>query len=199
MNEAGAAAGPTSTGPIQTPAGPTPAGPTPTGPIQTPAGQAQAQPPFAVRRATPDDLDAIMAIETSVFVNDAWSPESMAHELANSSCFYLVVTNARGDVVAYAGLLANIGSPDSDIQTIAVAATARRRGIARDLIGRLLFEARARGARETFLEVRVDNPGAQALYESFGFEGLAIRPRYYMPDGVDALTMRVRLAAPGEK
>jgi len=148
---------------------------------------------FTVRTATSADLDAIMLIEKSEFVNDAWSPESMAHELANSSCFYQVVVNETGAVVAYSGLLAAIGSPDSDIQTIAVSPDVRRRGIARDLVRRMLDEAHARGAHETFLEVRVDNPGAQALYESFGFEGIAVRPRYYMPDGVDALVMRVRL------
>lgn len=155
-------------------------------------------PDFEVRPALPSDVDAIMEIETSVFVNDAWSRESMAHELANSSCYYLVVVDADRVVVAYSGLLAPVGSPDSDIQTIAVAPSARRQGIARDLVRRMLDEAAARGARETFLEVRVDNPGAQALYESFGFEGIAVRPRYYMPDGVDALVMRTRLPAPGE-
>ncbi|GAA4266449.1 ribosomal protein S18-alanine N-acetyltransferase [Frondihabitans peucedani] len=153
-----------------------------------------------IRRATPADLEPIMAIETAAFVNDAWSPESMAHELADSSCFYLVaVEQAAGEagaVVAYSGLRAPIGSPDSDIQTITVAPEYRRRGIARDLVRRMLDEAAARGARETFLEVRVDNPGAQTLYESFGFEGIAVRPRYYMPDGVDALVMRASLPAP---
>ncbi|GAA4673741.1 hypothetical protein GCM10025780_17580 [Frondihabitans cladoniiphilus] len=140
-----------------------------------------------------------MAIETSVFVTDAWSPKSMRHELRDSSNFYLVVTagGEAGDaVVAYSGLRAPVGSPDSDIQTIAVAPVARRQGVARDLMRRMLDEAYSRGARETFLEVRVDNPGAQALYESFGFEGIAVRPRYYMPDGVDALVMRARLPAP---
>lgn len=150
-----------------------------------------------VRRATPDDLDAIMAIERSVFVADAWSAENMASELGNSSCFYLVVTDdgdtADDHLVAYAGLNAPVGSPDSDIHTIAVVPEARRRGIARDLMRSMLDEALARGARETFLEVRVDNPGAQALYESFGFEGIAVRPRYYMPEGIDALVMRAKL------
>jgi ribosomal-protein-alanine acetyltransferase len=145
---------------------------------------------YRVRRATPDDLEAIMALETAMFVNDAWSPETMASELRNSTAYYLVA-EADGAVVAYAGLLAPIGSPDSDVQTITVAPAWRRRGIARDLMRRMLAEAVERGARETFLEVRVDNPGAQALYESLGFEGIATRPRYYMPDGVDALVMRL--------
>ena len=54
----------------------------------------------------------------------------------------------------------------------------------------LIAEARDRGATELFLEVRADNPNAQALYESLGFEQLAIRPNYYQPDGVDAIVMR---------
>lgn len=154
---------------------------------------------YRVRRAERHDLDAIMALETSVFVSDAWSPETMASELVNSTSYYLVAVDGAGRVVAYAGMLAPVGSPDSDIQTIAVAPDARRRGIARDLMGRMLAEAVDRGARETFLEVRVDNPGAQTLYESLGFEGIATRPRYYMPEGVDALVMRLRHPSPAPR
>ena len=60
----------------------------------------------------------------------------------------------------------------------------------------LIDEARQRGASEIFLEVRADNPGAQALYESLGFEGIAIRPRYYQPDDVDAIVMRLSIPEP---
>jgi N6-L-threonylcarbamoyladenine synthase/ribosomal-protein-alanine N-acetyltransferase len=42
-----------------------------------------------------------------------------------------------------------------------------------------------------FLEVRADNPGARALYESLGFAEIAVRPDYYQPDGVDAVIMRL--------
>lgn len=147
------------------------------------------------RRAVADDLDAIMALETALFVNDAWSPELMAAELANPQGFYLIAEQVKS-VVGYAGLLSPRGAPESDVQTIAVAPEARRQGIARTLMSRLLAEAVERGARETFLEVRVDNPGAQALYESLGFEGIAVRPRYYMPDGVDALVMKKDLEQP---
>ncbi len=151
--------------------------------------------PLVVRRAEPADVDGIMAIESSVFELDAWSRDTMAREVSDSSGFYLVVT--EGDaIVAYAGMLAPVGSPDSDVQTIAVHPAVRRRGVARELMRRMLAEAVERGARETFLEVRVDNPGAQALYESLGFEGIAVRPRYYMPEGVDALVMRAKLPAP---
>jgi ribosomal-protein-alanine N-acetyltransferase len=57
----------------------------------------------------------------------------------------------------------------------------------------LLAEAKSRGAREVFLEVRADNPNARSLYDSLGFEEIAVRARYYQPDGVDAQIMRVTL------
>jgi len=154
---------------------------------------------FDVRFADIDDLEAIMRIETAEFVNDAWSRQSMAHELANPSSVYLVATPADEPdrIVAYAGLLAPPRSPDADIQTIAVAPPARRQGLARLLMTTLIETARDRGAREVFLEVRVDNPAAQDLYVSLDFEEIAVRPKYYMPDGVDASVMRLTLGPTG--
>ena len=49
---------------------------------------------------------------------------------------------------------------------------------------------------EMFLEVRADNTGALALYESEGFEPLDRRVGYYQPDNVDAIVMRARVDAP---
>ena len=152
---------------------------------------------FRLRRASVDDLDAVMAIETSVFVNDAWSSEGMAHELASRDGFYLVATPDADDtrIVGYSGLMVLPGAPDADVQTIAVLPEARRSGLGRALMGQMIAEARRRGVREVFLEVRSDNPGAQSLYESLGFEAIAVRPRYYMPDAVDAVVMRLRVPA----
>ena len=59
----------------------------------------------------------------------------------------------------------------------------------------LLNEARRRGAEELFLEVRVDNEGAQALYRELGFETVSVRKRYYK-GGIDALTMKLVVPAP---
>ncbi|WP_307859065.1 ribosomal protein S18-alanine N-acetyltransferase [Desertivibrio insolitus] len=148
---------------------------------------------YALRPAASDDLDAIMAIETAVFVNDAWSPAAMRRDLANPSCHYLVAVDESDAVVGYAGLLAAAGTGEGDIQTIAVAPTARRTGLGRRLMTALLDEARRRRVREVFLDVRVDNPNAQALYRSLGFEEIGVRKRYYQPDDVDALVMRLQL------
>ena len=142
------------------------------------------------RRATPDDLDELMALELAVYPDDPWSREIMAAELANEHTYYLVALADDGAIDAYAGLLAPIGTGQGDIQTVTVADRARRNGLARSLMGRLLDEARRRGAGELFLEVRHDNTGAQALYEDLGFETVGVRKRYYK-GGIDALTMKL--------
>jgi len=151
---------------------------------------------WQLRRATPADLDAIMAIETDVFPEDAWSTDTMRAELADRNGYYLVAfpVGDPGRIDAYAGLRSPRRLP-ADIQTIAVTEAARRQGLGRVLMQRLIAEARERGAGEVFLEVRADNPSAQALYLSLGFEQIAKRPNYYGA-GLDALVMRLAIPTP---
>jgi ribosomal-protein-alanine acetyltransferase len=154
----------------------------------------------SIRRATLGDLDAIMDLESSTFGSDAWSRGTMRAELVSPHGYYLVAETTPDDaegsrhpdaaIAGYAGLLAPAGSAQADIQTIAVAPEARRRGLGRALVVALLDEARSRAAHEVFLEVRADNPNARDLYTSLGFEQIAVRPKYYQPDGVDAQIMR---------
>lgn len=147
---------------------------------------------MSLRIATADDLDAIMAIERRSFPTDAWSAEAMGSELVSPHGRYLV-DDHEGTIVAYGGLRALDGAADADIQTIAVDAEHRGTGRGRALLRALLDAAEKRGAREVFLEVRADNPGAESLYRSEGFEEIGRRPRYYQPDDVDAIVMRLIL------
>ena len=53
-------------------------------------------------------------------------------------------------------------------------------------------------ARVVTLEVRLSNRAARALYGSFGFRPVGIRPRYYSDNGEDALIMTTEaLDSPG--
>lgn len=148
---------------------------------------------WQLRTAGPKDFGPIMAIERATFPTDAWSGSMMAAELAAPHRHYLVAVAEDGALDGYAGLFAPIGADQADIQTIAVVPRARRRGLGRALMDALLAEAARRAAREVLLEVRADNPGAQALYADLGFEQIAVRPTYYQPDGVDALILRLAL------
>jgi ribosomal-protein-alanine N-acetyltransferase len=157
---------------------------------------------WLLRRAGLDDLDAIMRLETATFPSDAWSRDAMRSELASPHSYYLVAVSESqaaehsDEIDGYAGLRAPISAQQADIQTIAVAPGARRSGLGKTLMRQLLTEARQRGAHEVFLEVRSDNPGAQALYEQLGFEQIAVRPHYYQPDDVDAVVMRHGIVEP---
>lgn len=147
---------------------------------------------MTLRPATPADLDAIMALERASFPTDAWSEAMMREELASRHGSY-VIDEEAGRLVGYAGLRAPAGAADADIQTIAIAESSRGRGRGRALLVALLAEASRRGAREVFLEVRADNPVAEALYASEGFVEVGRRPRYYQPDDVDAVVMKLAL------
>jgi ribosomal-protein-alanine acetyltransferase len=153
---------------------------------------------WQLRRATRDDLDPIMSIETTTFGSDAWSTESMRSELGSDNTYYLVASRPGepARIEGYAGLLAPRASEDADIQTIAVAEGARRKGLGRLLMLSLVNEARKRGARHVLLEVRADNPNARDLYAALGFEQIAVRPGYYKPDNVDAHVMRLTIPEP---
>ncbi len=143
-----------------------------------------------IRSAVAMDLAAIMRLERSSFPTDAWSEAMMREELASPHNRYLVLDEA-GRLAGYAGLRAPVGARDGDVQTIAIEEAARGRGQGRALLRALLTEASERGIREVFLEVRADNPVAQTLYRSEGFADVGRRPRYYQPDDVDALVMRI--------
>jgi len=147
---------------------------------------------MSLRTAAASDLAAIMQLERASFPTDAWSESMMAAELASPHGRY-VVDDEGGRIVGYGGVRAVQGGSDADIQTIAITAEGRGRGRGRALLDELLRSAAERGAREVFLEVRADNPVAAALYRSEGFAEIGRRPRYYQPDDVDAVIMRLDL------
>jgi len=153
---------------------------------------------WQLRRATTQDLASIMRLETGIFVTDGWSEDAMLRELRSPHGHYLVAERVGypGVIDGYAGLFAPRGAREGDIQTIAVAEDARRGGLGRSFMNALIGEARKRGVTQLFLEVRADNPGAQHLYETLGFEQIAVRKGYYQPDGVDANVMRLAVPRP---
>jgi ribosomal-protein-alanine N-acetyltransferase len=78
-----------------------------------------------------------------------------------------------------------------EIENVAVAGPARRRGLGTRLVGELLDHARARGARSVYLEVRESNRAARALYEKWAFVEGGRRKSYYRAPEEDALVYRL--------
>lgn len=147
---------------------------------------------IAMRAMTVDDVPAVNALEQRLFPVDAWPLQMFYDELSQPETRWYLVAEAKNGIVGYAGLMCI--EPIADVQTIAVMPEYEGRGIGSALLARLIEEARKRSAADVLLEVRADNPRAQQLYLRFGFEQIHVRPRYYR-DGVDALIMRLQLAA----
>lgn len=143
---------------------------------------------MSIRRATPADLDALMSMERTIFPDDAWTTEQMAQGLSSPYAHYVVVEQG-GDIIGYAGAFHLPGDDVADIHTIAVAASARGHGVGAELFDNVLSWCATDGARRILLEVRSDNLAAQNLYQSRGFQTIAIREGYYQPANVDALVM----------
>ena len=152
---------------------------------------------FTIRVAAESDLDEIMRIENDSFQSDAWSVQNMHDEIVGAEKFYVVAhsTEDENTLIGYAGLAKSVSTSQGDIQTIAVSNEHRSKGLGRELMNRLIAECRRVKISEVFLEVRADNPIAQELYVKLGFEQIDLRKRYYQPDNVDAIVMRLTLEA----
>ncbi|NBU23104.1 MAG: tRNA (adenosine(37)-N6)-threonylcarbamoyltransferase complex transferase subunit TsaD [Actinobacteria bacterium] len=147
-----------------------------------------------LRKLSIDDLSAVMRLERESFPSDAWHEDSMRAELQSPNCHYVGLFD--NELVGYAGLSTIPGTFSSDVQTIAVAPAQRGKGFGKLLFQELLAKAKSLGSEQALLEVRIDNEPAIELYKAFGFERIDVRKRYYQPDDVDALIMRLRIEQP---
>lgn len=139
------------------------------------------------------DIDELVALETELFPDDAWTAASLWAELAARPRRSYVVArdDADGELSGYGGV--DLGGEVADIMTMAVAPHHQGRGLGRKLLDELVARAVADHAAYLMLEVRADNDAARKLYESRGFDTLTIRRRYYQPGDVDAHVMRLTL------
>jgi ribosomal-protein-alanine N-acetyltransferase len=138
---------------------------------------------------TATHIDALMPFEQQMFGTEAWTRSGYQHELADKRYrYYVAAEGPSGELLGWAGI--RILDAEAEILTVGVVPAARRAGIARRMLDALLAEAIRRAAAEVFLEVRIDNTAARALYVREGFEEVGIRRGYYDAGRVDAVTMR---------
>ena len=80
-----------------------------------------------------------------------------------------------------------------ELENIAAAAAARRKGVGKQLLNEFIAHAKAEGGKGIFLEVRESNQNARALYRQAGFEETGLRKSYYSDPPEDAILCRLRL------
>jgi [ribosomal protein S18]-alanine N-acetyltransferase len=150
-----------------------------------------------IRPAVEADVAAMVAIERASF-SDPWTPDAIAATLRFEHMRVLVAEEqggAGGDGAArpLGYVVAMVAGPEAEVADLAVTPSARRRGIGRALIDRLLSDLEREGVFAVFLEVRESNRAARALYESRAFHGIGRRRGYYRFPPEDALLLKREL------
>ncbi|MDL2314562.1 ribosomal protein S18-alanine N-acetyltransferase, partial [Desulfovibrio sp. OttesenSCG-928-C14] len=140
-----------------------------------------------IRKARREDLESILAFESSGFAGDAFSRRQLRYLLTRAQGLCLAAL-AAGEVAGYICVLTGKRRRNARIYSLAVAPEYRRTGIAEALIAEAVNFAQARGLTYLSLEVRADNPAALRLYEKLGFTQKSVIPAYYH-DGMKARRM----------
>jgi len=143
-----------------------------------------------VRPATPADVPVMMRLAQHSATAAQWSREQYQRvfNADTPSRLALVIEEAVG---VQGFLIAKVIVAEWELENIAIAGTARRRGLGTRLLGEFLDHVRAQGATAVFLEVRESNRAARSLYEKWAFEEAGRRVRYYHDSDEDAIVYRL--------
>jgi [ribosomal protein S18]-alanine N-acetyltransferase len=146
------------------------------------------------RRAGIPDLPRLISLAAICAGAPQWSQavwQEVIESSEDSGARVVLVVERRDEIVGFG--IASLSADDAEIESVAVDPALRRQGIGRLLCEEMLDWARASGAVQALLEVRVSNGAARALYESLGFDVRRVRKGYYQQPVEDAIVMSLRL------
>lgn len=143
---------------------------------------------FRFRTATPDDLDALMAVEEACFSQDRLSKRSMRRWIKSKHSIFLVIEKA-GVLVGYGLVWCHRGTRLARLYSLAVLSGMRGHGLAKKLLLALEKRTAEQGRLFMRLEVAKNNTAAIGLYESLGYRTFGEYSDYY-DDHTDALRMQ---------
>jgi ribosomal-protein-alanine acetyltransferase len=143
--------------------------------------------PASIRTARATDAAALAALDRDAFGRDRPEAE-LAADLAHPDAVWGIAEDR--DPIGFVELRAH--PPDGELLNLAVARSLRRKGLGAALLRWGLDAVAEREVERVFLEVRVGNAAAIALYLGSGWEQVGIRRRYYR-DGEDALVLMTAL------
>ena len=156
-----------------------------------------------VRAATVGDIEGVLRVERSAAEAPHWGEAEYRAALDGAGvvgrCLMVgtQVSESRpgapapGTLVGFA--MGKVAAGIGELESVAVAGTARRQGVGRALCLAVMDWCRAQGAEAMELEVRVGSAGAIGLYEGLGFVETGRRRGYYREPAEDALLMRMGL------
>ncbi|MES2363566.1 MAG: ribosomal protein S18-alanine N-acetyltransferase [Pseudomonadota bacterium] len=149
---------------------------------------------------TPAWLEAVVRVEQNAY-DHPWTQGNFSDSLKAGYQAQLLTggsaPEAEAELLGY--FVAMKGVDEVHLLNITVAAAHQRRGWARVMLDALAIWARGQGAQWLWLEVRVSNTRAKAIYERYGFRVVGLRRNYYpaggngLPSREDAVVMSFAL------
>jgi ribosomal-protein-alanine N-acetyltransferase len=162
---------------------------------------------LSVRAAVSTDLPALMALQKHAATAAHWSVEqyealfrasspariALVVEEENQEVTNQEEENQQCEAEVQGFVIARAVGVEWEIENIAIAGPARRRGLGTRLLGEFLDLAKARGGEAVFLEVRASNHAARSVYEKWAFMESGRRKKYYKDPEEDAILYRLDL------
>lgn len=156
---------------------------------------------FEIVVMSENDLQAVVEIENSV-ANPSWKLSHFRDSFDdknNTFCWVMKSKYNKNQVIGFA--LVMLILDEAHLLNIAIREEFRGKGLATKFL-KFMFEFVAKKSATTmFLEVRFFNETAKKLYQSFGFQQIGLRKKYYSakitnntPDGKeDAIIMSKKI------
>lgn len=138
-----------------------------------------------LREMTAADIEAVAQLEAQIF-SMPWTAQGFADTLHRDDILFLVAYEEER-LLGYAGVYCT--ADEGEITNVAVAQTARRRGVGRALLKILIGMLADRQIFRIVLEVRTSNEAAIRLYEQNGFAVVGTRKNFYEKPTEDAYVM----------
>jgi ribosomal protein S18 acetylase RimI-like enzyme len=155
---------------------------------------------ITIREAGPADLATIreMLLEYQRWLGVDLSFQGFAHEVEGLPGDYTAPDGAlliarRGAEVAGMVALRRLDATRGEMKRLFVRGAARGTGVGRELVARIVGEARARGYQSIVLDTLPKMQSAQRMYEQFGFRDV---PPYYQSAIPGTRYMALALAGP---
>ena len=150
-----------------------------------------------IRPVMKADVEAISRIAEALATAPQWLPKDYEEVLrAHGSRRITLVACAPHDREVIGFVIASLVAPEAELESVAIAQYAQRRGVGRRLLEELISHLRGAGIKELLLEVRASNHAAIALYTALGFRQTGRRPHYYADNDEDAILMSLRMEQP---
>jgi [ribosomal protein S18]-alanine N-acetyltransferase len=129
---------------------------------------------LALRPMQMEDLDAVMAIEPTIY-SHPWTRGNFSDSLNSGYSAWVLLQHDT--MIGYALMMMVLD--EAHLLNISVAKSHQKQGLGRYLLEHMLEMASRHKAANMFLEVRTSNTTAISLYEHMGFCEMAVRKGYY--------------------